>query len=62
MLLMIVVKLSVGKEKLNSLKGLIPEIKALMKRKEYASYVQPNLERINQLCPLLHEDEQNKQN
>ena len=57
----------------NKIKGLIPEMKVLMKSKENVSHVQPHLENLIQLCenaimshnaliPLLPEDEQNKQN
>lgn len=53
--------------------ALIPEMKALIKTKEYVSHLQSNFEKFNQLCekatmshevsiPLLMMDEQNTQN
>lgn len=55
------------------IKGLIPEMKALTKRKENASHVQSRLESViqlyenatvshNMVIPVFPEDEQNKQN
>ena len=61
------------KRTVNKIKGLIPQMKSFMKKRENVSHVQPLLESLIQLCenanmshnmliPLLPEDEQRKQN